>query len=115
MNEANRILTDDYLRAEYMLKLLGTELNDKTLKNILNVNELNDIVELYELIATTDDKIKLQEIHSRKSIEQQDIINKLSIAFYEENIVKALDLTVRLKYVTNLVKNIKTKKITTCK
>jgi len=47
--------------------------------------------------------------------DRQDIINKLSIAFYEENIVKALDLTVRLKYVTNLVKNIKTKKITTCK
>src|SRR5690349_19634854 len=50
INQAYKILQDDYLRAEYLLKLNGYVLNDETLKNALSTMELEKIWADFEIV-----------------------------------------------------------------
>ena len=109
LNEAEKILKDDYLRAEYMLKLAGAELNDYTLRDAISTDELEEIMEINEMVEATEDLHKLQKIMKLKLQEKEEMVGKLGSFFDENNIAKALDLTVRLKYLTNLVRNIELK------
>lgn len=109
LNEAQKILKDDYLRAEYMLKLAGAELNDHTLREAISTDELEEIMEINEVIEATEDLHTLQKIMNLKLQEKDTMVRELGIFFDKNNIAKALDLTVRLKYLTNLVRNIELK------
>lgn len=109
LNEAQKILKDDYLRAEYMIKLAGAELNDYTLRKTISTDELEEIMEIHEVIEATEDLHTLQKIMTQKLQEKDTMVRELGIYFDENNIAKALDLTVRLKYLTNLVRNIELK------
>lgn len=109
LNDAEKVLKDDYLRAEYMLKLVGAELDDRTLQGAISTEELEEIMEMHEVIDGTDDLDELQKIEHLKSQEKKKMVRELGTYFGTNNIAKALDLTVRLKYLTNLVKNIKLK------
>lgn len=109
LNEAEKILKDDYLRAEYMLKLAGAELNDHTLRGAISTDELEEIMEIHEAIESTEDLHTLQKIKSLKLQEKDEMVKELGNSFDTNNIAKALDLTVRLKYLTNLVRNIELK------
>lgn len=108
-NQAEKILKDDFLRAEYMLKLLGVEFNDKTISNLMTTDDLEKIFEANELIEETDETHALSIIHKQKLVELNELGAQLEKAFNMNNLTKALDLTVRLKYLTNLVKNINLK------
>ena len=109
LNEAYKILKDDYLRAEYMLKLCGQDLSDKALSAKLTPHELEEIMEMHEELDETDDIVELAAMKSAKTKEKKLMAEKLAEYFAEEKITKALDLTIRLKYLTNLVGNIKLK------
>jgi len=109
LNEAEKTLKNDYLRAEYMLKLSGVEFNDRVLKDVLTVDELEEIMEANELVDSSEDLEYLQKMVQNKSQEKDKMVLELSSYFEVNNLAKALDLTVRLKYLTNLVKNIKSK------
>ena len=109
LNEAWKVLKDDYLRAEYMLKSSGVEFNDHVLRSVLSQSELEKIIEMHEIMDDTDDLDELHKIERPKSQEKAEMVHELGIYFDENNITKALDLTVRLKYLTNLVGNIKLK------
>ncbi len=109
LNEAEKILKDDYLRAEYMLKLANVEFNDRVLKDTLSQDELEEIMDMNELIDVNEDLIDLKNIEMQKLQDKNKIVKELGASFEKNDIVKALDLTVRLKYLTNLVKNIKLK------
>lgn len=109
LNEAEKTLKDDYLRAEYMLKLGGVEFNDQVLRDAISADELNEIMETHEMIDETDDLVELQRMESLKLREKKEIVDELGVFFDKNNMAKALDLTVRLKYLTNLVRNIKLK------
>ena len=56
-------------------------------------------IEIVSLYVIKKDKIAICE----------KLVHDIGIAFSENNIKQALDLTVRLKYLTNLVNNIKLK------
>ena len=109
LNKAEKILKDDYLRAEYMLKLAGVEFNDRVLKDVLVAAELEEIMEMHESVDASEDIEYLKKIAENKSQEKDKMVLELSSAFEVNNLAKALDLTLRLKYLTNLVKNIKSK------
>jgi Fe-S protein assembly co-chaperone HscB len=109
INEAFKILQDDYLRAEYLLKIKGELIDDNKLKNLLSPDQLEEILENYELIEITQDLSQLHELQHDKSEDCQKLVLKLEQAFKANNLKQALDLTARLKYLTNLVGNIKLK------
>jgi len=109
LNEAEKVLKDDYLRAEYMLKLAGAKLNDHTLREAISTDELEEIMEVHEMIEATEDLHTLQKIRDQKLQEKVILVNELEKLFDKNNIAKALDLTIRLKYLTNLVRNIELK------
>jgi ribonuclease I len=48
----------------------------------------------------------LQSLKDNKMLTKSKMIEALTESFKDNNITKALDITVRLKYLTNLVKNI---------
>ena len=109
LNEAYKILKDDYFRAEYLLKLKGQEFNADALKTKLTPHELEEIMEMHEALDETDDLQELEAMKSLKIQEKKIVVNQLACYFAQEKIAKALDLTIRLKYLTNLVGNIKLK------
>jgi molecular chaperone HscB len=109
INEAFKILQDDYLRAEYLLKIKGEFIDDNKLKNLLSPNQLEEILENYELIEITQDLSQLHKLHHDKNEDCQKLVLKLEQEFKANNLKQALDLTARLKYLTNLVGNIKLK------
>jgi DnaJ-class molecular chaperone len=109
INEAFKILQDDYLRAEYLLKIKGEFIDDNKLKNLLSPDQLEEILESYELIEITQDLSQLHKLQHDKSEDCQKLVLKLEQAFKANNLKQALDLTARLKYLTNLVGNIKLK------
>ena len=109
LNEAEKILKDDYFRAEYMLKLAGSKFDDKTLRDAISANELEEIMEMHEMVDDAEDLDELKQIEQIKLQEKDKMVQELEGYFNENNLAKALDLTVRLKYLTNLVKNIKLK------
>lgn len=109
LNEAYKVLKDDYMRAEYLLKISGQEFNEQVLRNILSTSELEKIMQLYEILDTMDQLPRLQALKKEKMLEQTKMIKKLTKYFEANNLAKALDLTVHLKYLTNLVRNIKFK------
>ncbi|MDC0864522.1 Fe-S protein assembly co-chaperone HscB [Rickettsiaceae bacterium] len=114
INKAYKVLKDDYLRAEYLLTLLGQKFDDEHLKNLLSHEEFEEIMESYEIIDDTDSIPELNHIMEKKLSQKKTVIAELTESFKQNNITKALDLTIRLKYLTNLVGNIRSK-IQTCR
>lgn len=109
LNEAYKVLSDDYKRAEYLLKLNGFELSNKQLSLRLTSRELEEILEEYEEIEEMSEVAELIEKEQRKLVTKTELIREMTSHFNKNNFTKALDLTIRLKYLTNLVGNIKLK------
>jgi len=114
INKAYKILKDDYLRAEYLLELLGQKFDDKSLKNLLSTKYLEEIMYWHELVDEHDQPLKLNNIMQERLAEEKKIKLELIKSFAISDITKSLDLTIRLKYLTNLVRNIRSK-IQACK
>ena len=66
LNEAEKILKDDYLRAEYMLKLAGAKFDDKTLRDAISSKELEEIMEMHETIDDAEDLGELKQMEQIK-------------------------------------------------
>ncbi|GAB4168816.1 MAG: Fe-S protein assembly co-chaperone HscB [Rickettsiaceae bacterium] len=109
INEAYKVLSDDYKRAEYLLSIKGVELNDRILNSRLSTEELEVILEQHEIIAEMEALPDLKATEQSKLKEKSLLLQELGQAFRANNLAKALDLTIRLKYLTNLVGNIKLK------
>lgn len=103
-NEGYKVLSDSYQRAKYMLNMYGYKIGDET---ILKPAELEEILEEYDTLETMQnvDELKEKELYHNKKIEI--ILSKISESFANNKLTDALDYTVRLKYFTNLLKNIK--------
>lgn len=109
INEAYKILNDDCKRAEHLLILNGYEFNDQNLKNQLKVEELEKILSQHEIIDEMEDLTNLQKIYDEKIQEKSRLMDKLNKYFDLGSFAEALDLTIRLKYLTNLITTIKSK------
>lgn len=109
LNEAYKILGDDYLRAEYLLKLNGFDLSDEKLNYKLSHLELEQIIDEYDMLEKIDQIEDLKKIEQQKLDAKSALIVLLSKEFKSHNFAKALEIAVRLKYLTNLAQNIKLK------
>ena len=109
INEAYKILSDSYERAKYLLLENGCNFEDKALTSVLKPDELEEILDEYDLIDAVDDIEKLKIKYEDKNLAIESVTSSLKKAFASKNFTLALDYTVRLKYLTNLVKNIKLK------
>ena len=109
LNEAYKVLSDDYKRAEYLLKLNGFEFSNQQLNSQLSIAELEGILEEYEEIEAMHDPADLEAKEQQKLAMKAELIREITDLFNKNNFTKALDISVRLKYLTNLVGNIKLK------
>ena len=82
---------------------------DNRLKKLLSHDQLEEILNNYELIEELQDLPQLYAAAQDKIEDCQKLVHEIGISFRENNIKQALDLTVKLKYLTNLVGNIKLK------
>lgn len=104
INEAYKTLKDDYLRAKYLLMINGENIDDS--KNKLSLDWLENIFQQFENIS----HISLSDLEkkSRSTLdEKNNLIQKLSDSFRNNNLSQAVDLTIKLKYLTNISNNIK--------
>lgn len=106
LNEAKKILEDDYLRAEYLLKLAGIIVEVACRDQPIDSNYLEKILELNEQITTNQDANFLAKLAQQKEEEKKQLLAEIESAFMSKDLDKALELTLRLKYLTNLIKNI---------
>lgn len=109
INNGYKILMDDYLRAEHLLKINGKEITDENSKDLLSKEALETIWLRNEQIDQADSKESMFALEKDYLAKQEALISDLQASFADKNILKALELTVKLKYLTNLVKNIRFK------
>ncbi len=109
INEAYKTLKDKFLRAEYLLNKQGMDLESEESKKALPFDVLEEIIALHEEVNETSDLNRLQQMLISKENDQQQIATELEKLFLNKNYKKALEVTVRFKYIVNLAKNIKQK------
>ena len=109
LNEGYKILKDDFLRAEYLLKNLGQKFDDQELKSKLSPAELEEIMESYEKLEELETLEELKSFKAIKLKEKEKIIFGLTEAFRNNHTAKAVEITLSLKYLTNLLGNIDAK------
>lgn len=114
LNTAYQILKDDFTRAAHLLFLENILLDDEQVRQQISKDQLNNIWYDLELVENTDELIKLQHILDNKVGEQKEVINNLSLAFNKKDIQQAVGLTIKLKYLKNLIDNIQLK-INSCR
>ena len=105
INEAYRTLKDNLMRANYLLKLHNFEVNNYSLKSEI----LFEIFDRNENIESVSKKLDLENhlISTNKTLE--DINKNLIDYFSNKNYIKALQDTVRMKYIINIKKVIQNK------
>lgn len=122
LNEAYKTLLNDYLRATYIFDILGVSINEETSKNVLSPAELESIWDINEQLEQIDNLEDLYKLEKDKLSEQEELVSNLSKSFNnlllekeisktipDEKIETAIALTVKLKYLTNLVGYIRSK------
>lgn len=109
LNEGYKILKDDFLRAEHLLKNLGQKFDDQELKSKLSPAELEEIMESYEQLESLESLEELKSFKAIKLKEKEKITTELAGAFHNNHTAKAVEIALSLKYLTNLVGNIDAK------
>lgn len=108
INEAYKTLLDPYERAKYMLEQQGYSINEGTTNSSDKLN-LVEIMEEYDWVEECANPAELQKFEQEKKQQQQGLIGEISTAFANNNFAQALDYSLRLKYLSNLIKYIKEK------
>lgn len=109
LNKAYGVLKDHLLRAQHLLALKGYEFDEKNKVQILSKSELEDIFNDFSLLAEIDALDSLKQMHNDKKAQQQEYISSLAEHFANKKYNDALAITVRLKYLNNLIENINNK------
>ncbi len=108
-NKAYRVIKDDYLRGEYLLELSGIKMDYNLVKNHLSSYELEKIFNQLEDISNTNNLYLLKSIEEKKLIEKSKLLNQIAESFFSNNFHQALDLIIRLKYLNNIIINVRNK------
>ncbi|WP_341764004.1 Fe-S protein assembly co-chaperone HscB [Candidatus Tisiphia endosymbiont of Beris chalybata] len=114
LNKAYQVLKDDLMRAEHLLLLNNIHLNETQIRQRMTEAQLNDIWLNLELVENTQELSQLKYILENKMLKQQQFIQSLTVAFRNHDMQSALDFTIQLKYLRNLINSIQLK-INSCK
>ncbi len=109
LNKAYTILKNNLTRAEYLLLLNGINIENLEIRKNLSKEQLNSIWDDLEIIENTNDVATLGKFYDVKIKEKENIITNITEAFKVSNLQQALNSTISLKYLSNLIDNIKLK------
>lgn len=101
INKAYKTLMKPLTRGLYLLELKGDPLDEKN--NAVDMNFLSEIMEMNEeLMEASDHPEVIEDIEKTNTKKMEDCIKVVSDAFKVENIPKAKEYLIRLKYFTNI-------------
>ncbi len=122
LNEAYKTLLNDYLRAAYIFEILGINITAENSKNTLSHEELEKIWDNNEKLEKINNLEELYNFEKDILKSQKELTTRLKTAFREllskatppgdttdKSSETAIALTIKLKYLTNLVGNIRSK------
>lgn len=109
LNEAYENLKDDFKRAKALLATMGVNFDDDELKNKLDTKFLQAKLDEFEFINNAQDTKELSEMLIAKYLEKKELIASLSNAFRSEEPDGASKLAISLRYVDNIIEQIKNK------
>jgi len=109
LNEAYENLKDDFKRAKALLTILGASFNDEELKNKLDKEFLQAKLDEFEFINSAQDTKELSEMLIAKYLEKKELIISLIRAFKSKELDTASKQTISLRYVDNIIEQIKNK------
>jgi molecular chaperone HscB len=110
INEAYKILADDFLRASYLLQLKGVDIlqNEKAAK--VDMATLQHVLELQEIISELTDKNQIEELRKKINSEFRQLILDGVKQLESNNIQAATQLLVKAKYLKKSLEDLKIRK-----
>jgi molecular chaperone HscB len=108
INEGYKILSNDLLRAIYLLSLNGIDINDEQ-KSAVNHGILSQALEDRELLEELHNASEIKGYLELKSTQKNRILEELGKLFDEKHYPRAQNKTIELKYHTKLIEDIKNK------
>lgn len=110
INEAYKILADDFLRACYLLSLKGIDIrnDEKALK--IDQSTLEIALELQEKISEITDKNEMKELQEKLNIEVKFLIASFVKCLDNNDLEIAGQILVKAKYVKKSLEDLKIRK-----
>uniref|UniRef100_A0A336LWJ3 CSON006038 protein n=1 Tax=Culicoides sonorensis TaxID=179676 RepID=A0A336LWJ3_CULSO len=107
LNKAYSILSTPLKRAEYMLQLKNITISEKN--ETINPEFLMEMMERNEEIAELETRSQCDEQLQKLKVELENLYKEFSEIFEANNLDKAREMLIRIRYVNNLEKKIKEK------
>lgn len=98
INAAYKILSDDFARACYILKLNGVDIQNDEKAVKVDVSTLERVFELQEKILELRDKNKIEELRAKLNSEIKFLISAAVKCFVTNEIALAAQFLVKAKY-----------------
>jgi len=110
INEGYKILSDDFLRACYLLELNGVDIlkNEKAAK--VDFATLEEVLELQEKIAEISNKDEIEELRKKISSEIKFLIMSFVKCFEGNDLEVATQFLIKAKYLKKSLSDLKLKK-----
>jgi molecular chaperone HscB len=110
INEAYKILSDDFLRACYLLQLKGVDIlhDEKAVRP--DITTLSEVLELQEKISEISDKNEIEELRMKLNSEIRFLISAAMKAFEINEIALSSQLIVKTKYLKKSLEDLKIRK-----
>ncbi len=110
INAAYKILSDDFLRACYILKLNGVDIQNDERAVKVDVATLERVLELQEKIAELVDKNEIEELREKLNSEIKFLIAAAVKCFGSSEIQLAAQFLVKAKYLKKSTEDLKIRK-----
>lgn len=109
LNTAYTVLKDDLKRAEYMLSLENIDFHAVEIRNQISGEKLEQIWSALEEIEKETNIPNLKLKLERQEQKRRSLQDSIALAFRNKNLHNAIDLTISLKYLVNLIEKVKLK------
>jgi molecular chaperone HscB len=109
INKAYSVLKCDLSRSKYLLFLHNIVLDELILKQDISRESLDYIWEELELVEYTKELVDLEHILNDKILKKNKLLESLIFAFQSNNMQNALDITIKLQYIQNLLNKLQLK------
>jgi len=110
INEAYKVLANDFLRACYLLSLKGIDIRHDEKAIRPDIATLEKVLELQENIAEISDKNEIEELRKKLNSEVKQLIAR-SMTLLESNEIKlSAQILVKAKYLKKSLEDLKIRK-----
>ena len=102
LNDAYETIKDPLSRADYLAGLMGTDVSPEGCNLVNDPALLMEAMEMREALAEAETREEVETIAAHSNREINACVEEISEAFARSDLVKALGLTTRLKYLRKL-------------